>query len=365
MDDYTWQLKLRQRQIRQRRQLFGAFLLAALAIGCAIWYFFIYIRTPEYAIKQINYAIEHQDSELFKRYVNVDVLANRAYDDLTVDLFAYDSTLTPKTKVMFEKFYLHIKPQLTEGLTNTTLIRVESGSWLLPDGTDILKGRQLGIDFERFLERSQVRNTTLKKIVSIEHEGTQATATIEIVEDYTQTPFSLQLAMEQAADGHWQVVYIKNYRDYLDKISPLQNGDIASYIDATKNIVEAYNADFTSYQREFKRLTKTADGKLSSKQRQKIADLIENNVLPALKKRQQKLDEIDIPAGARYLARQRQQSTETTIKAWQHYIKGLRENKPTEFDTAETLHKQELAIDLRIEDIIHHTAVSKNIPNLP
>ena len=160
-------------------------------------------------------------------------------------------------------------------------------------------------------------------------------------------------------------MYIKNYRDYLDKISPLQNGDIASYIDATKNIVEAYNADFTSYQREFKRLTKTADGKLSSKQRQKIADLIENNVLPALKKRQQKLDEIDIPAGARYLARQRQQSTETTIKAWHHYIKGLRENKSTEFDTAETLHKQELAIDLRIEDIIHHTAVSKNIPNLP
>lgn len=365
MDDYTWQLRLRQRQIRQRRQLFGAFLLAALIIGCAVWYFFIYIRTPEYAIKQINYAIEHQDSALFKRYVNVEVLANRAYDDLTIDLFAYDSTLTPKTKVMFEKFYLHIKPQLTEGLINTTLTRIESGSWLLPDGTDILKGRQLGIDFERFLERSQVRNTTLKKIANIEHEGTKATATIEIIEDYTQTPFSLQLAMEQAADGHWQVVYIKNYKDYLDKISPLQNGDIASYIDATQNIVEAYNADFTNYQREFKRLTKTDDGKLSNKQRQKIADLIENNVLPALKKRQQKLDEIDIPAGARYLARQRQQSTETTIKAWQHYIKGLRENKPTEFDTAETLHKQELAIDLRIEDIIHHTAVSKNIPNLP
>ena len=36
-----------------------------------------------------------------------------------------------------------------------------------------------------------------------------------------------------------------------------------------------------------------------------------------------------------------------------------------EFDAAETLHKQELAIDLRVQDIIRHTAISKNIPNLP
>ena len=46
-------------------------------------------------------------------------------------------------------------------------------------------------------------------------------------------------------------------------------------------------------------------------------------------------------------------------------LEGLREDSPAEFATAETLHKQELAIDLRVQDIIRHTAISKNIPNLP
>ena len=43
----------------------------------------------------------------------------------------------------------------------------------------------------------------------------------------------------------------------------------------------------------------------------------------------------------------------------------MREDQPREFDAAETLLKQELAIDLRVDDIIRHTAISRNIPNLP
>ena len=38
------------------------------------------------------------------------------------------------------------------------------------------------------------------------------------------------IALEEAADGHWQIAYIKNYRDYLDTVAPLINGDIADYI---------------------------------------------------------------------------------------------------------------------------------------
>ena len=365
MDDYTWQKRLRARRTREHRRLYlGLFLLASL-IGATVWYFLFYIRTPEYALSQIQSAIEQQDGEKFKHYVNAELLSSRAYDDLTVDLFAYDSELTPKTKAMFEKFYIMIKPQLAEGLETASLGRIASGNWNLPEGTDILKGRQLGIDFERFIERSQIRNTTLVSIGKVEHDGRSATADVEIIEDYTQTPFTLQLAMEQAEDGHWQVAYIKNYKAYLDKISPLQNKDIADYIEATKNIVSDSNEHFEVYQNHFKRLNNSKSGHLSKQQKQTIAALIEDDIIPALQERQAKLDAIEVPAGAQYLARQRQQATETSIKAWQHYTKGLKEDSPAEFATAETLHKQELAIDLRVQDIIRHTAISKNIPNLP
>lgn len=365
MDDYTWQQRLRARRTREHRRLYFGFLLVASLIGAAVWYFFFYIRTPEYALEQIQEAIETQDSEKFNHYVNAELLASRAYDDLTVDLFAYDAELTPQTRDMFEKFYIMIKPQLAEGMEQAAMGRISGGSWNLPEGTDILKGRQLGIDFERFIERSQVRNTTFIKTGKVEHTGHSATAELEIREDYTQTPFTLQLAMEQAEDGHWQVAYIKNYKAYLDKISPLQNKDIADYIEATKRIVNDSNENFEVFQSHFKRLNSSKNGHLSQQQKYTIAALIEDDIIPGLQDRQAQLDAVAVPPGAQYLARQRQQATETSIKAWQHYVKGLREDSPAEFATAETLHKQELAIDLRVQDIIRHTAISKNIPNLP
>ena len=267
--------------------------------------------------------------------------------------------------MLFEKFYILVKPELSRGAAEAITRRIDSGLWTLPDGLDILKGRQLGIDFERFLERTQLRNTTLVSVGHVTHDGSTATAELNIREDCTDTSFTLVLALEEAADGHWQIAYIKNYRDYLDTVAPLINGDIADYIETTKPIVDDANEIFAAQKARFAALSRTSDGRPSAQQRKEIAKFLEDDVIPALKDRQKKLDEIDVPAGAGYLARQRQLSTETTIRAWQHYIKGLRGDQPREFDAAETLLKQELAIDLRVDDIIKHTAVSKNIPNLP
>ena len=365
MDDYKWQERLQQRRKRFKRQNFVLLFVLATVVGTVIWYFGFFIRTPEYALRQAQEAWQKQDAETFKHYVNLGVLTSRAYDDLTVDLFAYDSTLTPQTRVMFEKFYIMIKPQLAQGTEESILNRLASGSWSLPGGTNLLKGRQLGIDYERFLERSQMRNTTLISIDRVNRHGSTALAELTIQDDYTQQSFQLTLSMEQAEDGHWQVAYIKNYRQYLDAVSPLQNQDIASYIESTQSIVSAYNEKFEAQQERFKALSSTRNGKLSDTQRQKLTDLLTNSVIPALQQRQAELDLIAVPPGAQYLAAQRKLSTETTLSSWEHFLRGLKNNDPTEFDTAEALHKQELAIDLRIDDIIHHTAISKNIPNLP
>lgn len=366
MDDIAWErsLALRRQRIARQRRFFFLFLFAAVVIAVGIWHHFFYTRTPEYALGEIQSAIEARDKERFAYYVNLDLVTNQAYDDLTRDLFAYDATLTPQTRVLFEKFYVLVKPELTRGTQEAILRRIESGLWTLPDGLDILKGRQLGIDFERFLARTQLRNTTLISVGPVTHHDATATAEITVKEDDTDTSFTLAVILEESEDGHWQVAYVKNYRAYLDQISPLVNEDIANYIDTTKPIVDEYNDMFAAQKKRFTRMSQTDDGRMTKKQREQIADFLENDVLPTLKRRQAKLDEIDVPPGAGYLARQRQKSTEVTISAWQHYIKGLRQNSAHEFDTAETLMKQELAIDSRVDDIIHHTAVSKNIPNI-
>lgn len=365
MDDYTWQKTLQSRRSKRHRQTLLLFLMLGAILASAVWYFCIYIRTPEYSLQQAVAAIGRSDASSLQQYVNLDLLTANAYDDLTVDLFAYDSTLTPQTKVLFEKFYVMIKPQITEGLKNTILTRVSRGDWTLPTGVDILKGRQLGIDYERLLERSQLRNTSVSSVGTITHNGTTAIAEVHVVEDYTQTPFALELVMEESADGHWQIAYIRNYKEYLDTVAPLQNKDIADYIAATQEIVDGSNLEFLEQQQRFRKLMRTSSGVLSEGQKSELRALLLDEVIPSLKRRQERLDAVDVPAGAAYLGRLRQQSTEITIKTWQHFIKALREDRPVEFETAETLHKQQLEIDLRIEDIIRHTAVSKNIPNIP
>ena len=366
MDDYTWEKTIQRRRIRRRRQALLILVLLILALGAFFgWHSYAEKRTPEYALEQAAIAVQKKDADSFRHYVNLDLVTSRGYDDLTADLLSYDTTLTAVNKAAYEKFYITVKPQLTSGTQDTILRRVSSGEWSLPEGTDILKGRQLGIDYERFLARSQMRNTSLVGIGKVTRDGTAATAEIEVRDDWTGTSFTLEAAMEQATDGHWQVTYLKNYRDYLDTIAPLINKDIADYIDATKPIIDDANETFAHQRATFAALNKTKDGSLGTRQRERIADFLEDDVIPALKKRQAALDEIDVPNGAGYLAQQRRLSTETTVSAWQHYIKGLREDRPSEYDTAETLLKQELAIDLRIDDIIKHTAVSKNIPNLP
>ncbi len=365
MDDYTWQKTLQHRRSNRRRQTLLLFLMLGAITASVVWYFGIYIRTPEYSLQQTMTAIKNGDTASLQQHVNLDLLASNAYDDLTVDLFAYDATLTPQTKVLFERFYVMIKPQITDGIKNTLLTRVTRGDWILPNGLDILKGRQLGIDYERFLERSQIRNTTIIDTGAITHNGTTAIAEIHVMEDYTQTPFTLEVVMEESEEGYWQIAYLRNYKEYLNTIAPLQNKDIADYITATQEIVDNSNWEFQEQQKRFHNLTKTSTGILSEEQKAELRALLLDEVIPSLKKRQEKLDAIDIPPGASYLARLRQQSTETSIKTWQHFVKALRENRPVEFETAETLHKQQLEIDLRIEDIIKHTAVSKNIPNIP
>jgi hypothetical protein len=366
MDDYTWHKKIYERQHQQKRDFltFGLLIAAILCVSTAAWYFLFHIRTPEYALGAIQDAIEKKDAAKLDKYINLPLLTSKAYDDLTRDLFAYDPSLTPQTKIMFEKFYIVIKPQITEGTADTIKERVTAGSWPSPSGSNILKGRQLGIDYERFLENTQLRNTELVSIGNVKRDGRSADASITVRDTYTQTEFKLSLDMEQADDGHWQVAYIRNYREYLDAIVPLQNQGIADYIQATKAIVSAYNVQSNAIHTRFTALTKTTDGHLSRARIADIDKLISKAAVPALQDYQAKLDAIEIPAGASYLAGLRSSSTKTTIAAWQHFAAGLKDGRQSELDTAETLHKREIELDLRIAEIIRHAAVSQSLPNI-
>ncbi|MBQ3863688.1 MAG: hypothetical protein II790_06585, partial [Schwartzia sp.] len=191
-----------------------------------------------------------------------------------------------------------------------------------------------------------------------------AVGTVSIQDRFTQYTFTLHFTMQQDSDGQWKITKIKNYRTYLDTISPRQNRDIADYIAATHGIVNEYNEQFAAQRARFQALTAQAKGNLTGPVAASIKALIQNEVVPTLKERQEQLDAVSIPPGAKYLANQRHMSTDLSIDAWKHYLHAIEKHSNEEFQTAETLLKQAVETDMRIKDIIRHNTVSQSLPDI-
>ena len=391
MDDYTWKKRLEARRRRRKRERYFVVFLLISMICSFFFYIGVYTKTPDYAMKTAQAALNDNDSDSFKRYVDLVSVTSKAYDDLTVDLFKYDTQLSERERSLFENFYVLIRPQIAQGSAEIIEYKIKNNLWTLPDG--ILQGRQLGIDFDLLLERSLIRHITIKGIGKVEYSAPdKATVNLEVVNDYTGSPFVLELAVEKVnsagwsfggfefnfldrkwkmgsinfnlGTSDWRVVGINNYRDYLDLAAPTLKKELADYIDSTAEIVNRYNAAFRTYQNEFVYMQRTQNGVMTSQQRENISEYIENNIIPSLQNRQQELDGVTVPNGALYLAKLRRESSNITVSAWAYYIKGLRENNQEAFFTAESLHKQELALDQRIEEIVHNSAISRERPDI-
>ena len=269
--------RVEQRRRQQKREFLLVMAGFTLLLGGWLWYHFIYIRTPEYAMRQITQAFSVRDAAKVERYIDFDRVLDAAYDDLTDDLLYYDAALTDETRKRYATFYDVIKPQMLHGLKDTLHRFAATGEWLLPDGADLTKGRQLGIDFERFLERSQLRNTEVLRTGAFHLQNRQATGQVELRDRHSQTEFSMVISLEQAKDGHWQIIRLENYRQYLDTIAPRQNQDIADYIAATRDVILTGNEELENLQDRFQQLTRSAGGQLSGSAAKPLGELIRSD----------------------------------------------------------------------------------------
>lgn len=391
MDDYTWRRRLAERRRRRERERLFVVIFFLLIFGGVFLYFSVYTKTPEYAMREMVVAFKAGEAETFRRHVDLNSITAAAYDDLTSDLFKYDTQLTERERILFENFYVLIRRQMTGGAVKVINTYLDTGEWTLPG--EILKGRQLGVDFDILLDRSLIRHTSLIDLEEVEMQDEEATATFSVVEEYTQVPFVLKVTIKDLANesfnvggkefeifgrtikfpglsfnlggSDWKIVSVDNYRGYLDAVSPILRQNLAEYIDNTAEIVYRYNIIFEEEQDIFITLQRSPSGIMTSDQRVEVADYIASTIIPALEGRQAELEQVPVPQGAQFLAGLRRESTRVTIMAWQSYIKGITENSATDLDTAESLHKQELALDQRIEEIIHNSAVARNLPELP
>lgn len=329
-----------------------AVLLISLALGACLWYFFLHIRSPEYALDAIAASVAERDADAFSKYVDLVSVGGDLYDDLTADAFVGDRSLSPRTRDMFQNYYLLIRPQVIEGLSAAAKRYAASGAWENPGG--LVLGRQLGFDFDLLLYRSLLFTTTVLSVDSVERDGTTATASILVREETTGISYTLIVALEQSAQGHWQVISLRNYKRYLDAVLPIYRRDTKAYLASTQSIINKYNMELSALHEKFAAITNGKDP-LSATHREDLSRLIRLRIIPLLKERQQQLSSLSVPAGAAMIRKLRTTSTEKSIAAWEAFMEGLASDDLAAFDRAETLHKQALDAELRIEEIKKRT----------
>lgn len=391
MDDYTWNKKIRARRRRLRYERLAFLLILIIGTSFGIWHYASRTKTPAYAVSEIVTALDNGDVETFNSRVDLNAITRRAYDDLTGDMFKNDDQISMSERLLFENFYVLIRPQMCAGAVKVINTKIATGYWTLPE--EILKGRQLGIDFDLLLERSLIRHTKIISVENIEHLGERATAEVKVVEENTNTPFTLKVTLANFSnvgwqvgggtfelfgetwkfpglsfafdDNSWKVVSVDNYKDYLATVTPIIQAALDSYIDATAEIVDSYNYLFEIEQSNFIVMQRTTTGIMSASQREQIANYITGTIIPTLEDRQAELEKVQVPAGAMYLANLRYETTKVTIAAWRAYAQGLVDDDAVEFERAESLHKQELILDQRIEEVVKNSAVTRTLPELP
>ena len=157
MDEFAWRVRLARRRKAHRRKFMLAAALIVVTILVLAWYLAYYIQRPAYALEQAAEAAASHDAELFLRRVDVAAVADAGCDDLTYVLFARDTSLKETERNASGKFYEKIKDSVASGIARTITDAVRTGEWAEPEGTDELKGRQLGIDFEYLMECSHLR----------------------------------------------------------------------------------------------------------------------------------------------------------------------------------------------------------------
>lgn len=365
MEDIIWKEKLARQTARRSWELLALIVVFSFLLGAWSWYFFIYTKTPEYALHNIQSAIHSHNLENFRKSINMDILLPKAYDDLTTDMFKDDKTLPPKTKTLFENFYILIKPLILSGVQDDISQYVNTGIWKKDEEKNsILKGQQLGIDFDEFIERSNLRNIQFKGIGSILKNEKTAIAEIKICEEYTKTDFTLRVRLEQENNGNWQVVYIENYKDFLNTIQSIQEKDITSYLQSTQTIIDSHNKAGKKQQEKFHNIMQLEQASLNDLQRLKLQSFIESEVIPDNEARDAELKSVIVPAGAKHLHTLRLQVDALTIASWKSFLDGMTQNNQKQLEEAESLHKQALEIDQKVSNIIKHAATSRELTKI-
>ena len=334
-----------------------ATLLGVLLVFAGLfWYFRIYTKTPEYALRSIETALEQHDETLFLRHVRLDDVLNSGYDDFMMGTMDAEFGHSRESAAALEDFSKMLKPAFIKMLQDAVHTRLTTGAW--PSVTPAEDGG----DTENILSRIGVRDLEFREISNLTlHEDTQtAEADILVHQGEADTDFTFKILLKPSEDGDWQVISIQNLHEYAGVLEQARRRRIAAYLEESNAIIERH--DQTSAAAQLRLYSALGAGALGSQATRDMArQIMEQEILADWQERKNELEAVSAPRSMQSLHQLRLKICDLHIAYAQGYAAWMTDKNAATIRAAENSLRQAEVLEVEAAFLVQRAKRSFNM----
>ena len=334
-----------------------ATLLGVLLVFAGLfWYFRIYTKTPEYALRSIETALEQHDETLFLRHVRLDDVLNSGYDDFMMGTMDAEFGHSRESAAALEDFSKMLKPAFIKMLQDAVHSRLTTGAW--PSVTPAEDGG----DTENILSRIGVRDLEFREISNLTlHEDTQtAEADILVHQGEADTDFTFKILLKPSEDGDWQVISIQNLHEYAGVLEQARRRRIAAYLEESNAIIERH--DQTSAAAQLRLYSALGAGALGSQATRDMArQIMEQEILADWQERKNELEAVSAPRSMQSLHQLRLKICDLHIAYAQGYAAWMTDKNAATIRAAENSLRQAEVLEVEAAFLVQRAKRSFNM----
>lgn len=220
--------------------------LALIVAASGGWYMFVFVKTPDYAFKQIKKAYDTHDVELFNQYVDADAFCQQTVDDYLTwvdqnDLAGTATDLWSELgKTIARSMIQTMKPQMVADMKKNLLNSVEDTDATFASSTFSLKNDIVSLANPKCF----INETPIAAVKS----GKVTTLTFTAYDSRYSQNLKIDLLLRDTG-RHLQVVRMANFAEWLNSINKAEQAlvDLRNQQEKTnmENTIEVGTAHFT------------------------------------------------------------------------------------------------------------------------
>ena len=309
----------------------AALLCVLLVLAGLFWYFRVYTKTPEYALRAIERAFETHDEMLFLRYVRLDDVLDTGYDDFMAGTMDTEFGGAHDTSAALADFSKMLKPAFIKMLNDAVHTYLTEGDWPPADAA------KDGSDAENILSRIGLRDLSFRETTNLTVDQAAHTAVVDVVahQDEADADFTFQVCLAPSDDGDWQVVSIRNLYDYAAFLGNARRLRVQQYLEETDAIIRRHDQSVSAAQMRLYRVL--GAGALGNQTTRDMArQIMEQDVLADWQERREELSAVSVPRTMQSLQQLRLKICDLHIAYAEGYAAWMTDKNAATIRSAET-----------------------------